>query len=697
MIATFKQIGERVVKHEGMRGLLHQAGHVAAVLVIVGLVYRARLLFVAGDAGGPSALYQSSHLLGDVLTASAVAALVLLLHLGPTLLVPSPGRGRQLVRLTGHVLALLLITTAALITQVNYALLVITGGGLTFDLMQEAVSAGASGLPGYGTAMEPLDAVLILSPALLYVGFFYLPSAPLRWFRRVLMTVSAAAVLLALLPLGSTALVAPEVRRNPVLHAALELLGGSPRADSLEIPAVPLPMYAQLRPPPSGRLPQAKMVAPSPGETAQRASVKLIHPWFATAPVSGKKKPPSSSTRWNVLMVIMESTGQSYPQDRRFGAVPMPFLQQLSRRSLVLANHYSSSNTSPHALFSLFTGLYPMPRPEIFVFKKGLRYPTLFSLLPAGYQSLLVTPGSLDYYYPREFMEHRGPREAFGRATLPGKRMAPRTNLAKHEAETTTFFLSRLERFGHRPFFAVYYSFAPHWPYPVYGYPYDRFPCEQKRFRSIKNKCRYFNNLHVLDLQIKRIHDHLRQRKLLDRTILLLVGDHGEAFGQHKKNWIHAHHSYNENVRVPAILHQPRLFKAGRVTRATTHVDLFPTLLDAMGLPYNPRLVQGESLFQAAFSRRYIFVYGKENTLSSISRDGVKLQIAYRRGKCWVYDLAQDPGETRRLGCSKYREQYRALRFYHQYQHSLLLGYNRDCKKGRPFHGQQHPAPAKLH
>ena len=271
--------------------------------------------------------------------------------------------------------------------------------------------------------------------------------------------------------------------------------------------------------------------------------------------------------------------------------------------------------------------------------------------------------------------------------------MAPGIKLAKHEDDTVSFFLDRLDRFGAAPFFAVYYSFAPHWPYPVYGPEFDRYPCKQRRFRHHFNRCLYYNNLAVLDRQIKRIHDHLKQRKLLERTILLLVGDHGEAFGQHKNNWIHAHHSYNENVQVPAVLYQPRLFRARQVTRATTHVDLLPTLLDALGAGFNHRLIQGESVLQQRVAREYMYFFGKENTLSSVSRSGVKLQIVYRRrGMCRAYDLATDPGELRRLGCAKYPDQYRALQAFHKTQAAMLLGYNKACKKGAPFQGQAHPA-----
>ena len=86
-----------------------------------------------------------------------------------------------------------------------------------------------------------------------------------------------------------------------------------------------------------------------------------------------------------------------------------------------------------------------------------------------------------------------------------------------------------------------------------------------------------------------------------------------------------------------------------------------PTLLDALGRQYDPQHVQGESLFQDRFRRKYIFLYGNEDTSSSIGEDLVKLQVSFRDGSCWAYDLQTDPGERKRLGCGPYRVQYDSL------------------------------------
>ena len=245
------------------------------------------------------------------------------------------------------------------------------------------------------------------------------------------------------------------------------------------------------------------------------------------------------------------------------------------------------------------------------------------------------------------------------------------------------YFLGRLER-AQRPFAAVYYSYVPHFPYRDHGDAYAVFPnAETPRHR-------YYNNLRLLDTQIRRIMDALRQSGTLDDTIVLFIGDHGEAFGQHAGNHIHLNFSYEENVRPLAVLFQPRLFRPSVETRYTSHVDVLPTLLDAVCVPYEPRLLQGHSLL-AGWDRRAIYLYGSEHSVTSISKDGLKVTTDHRSGQAWAYDLRADPEEKHRLGISVEHPQVRANLQLYLFQAQMLPAYNESARNGRAFHGLRHP------
>ena len=80
----------------------------------------------------------------------------------------------------------------------------------------------------------------------------------------------------------------------------------------------------------------------------------------------------------------------------------------------------------------------------------------------------------------------------------------------------------------------------------------------------------------------------LEERDLLSRTLVVIASDHGEAFLEHGFEG-HARNLYDEVTRVPWILLPPFLLEPGiRVPGTVSNVDIWPTLLDLLGLPPLP-------------------------------------------------------------------------------------------------------------
>jgi membrane-anchored protein YejM (alkaline phosphatase superfamily) len=196
---------------------------------------------------------------------------------------------------------------------------------------------------------------------------------------------------------------------------------------------------------------------------------------------------------------------------------------------------------------------------------------------------------------------------------------------------------------------------------------------------------------------IKRVHDHLLERGLLERTILVVIGDHGQAFGQHHpNNFMHYRYSYNENLETPAIFYQPNLFKPKMIGFPTSHVDILPTLLDAMRVSYPPVALDGESLFSNRSRRRPIFFYGHEESISSLDSHLIKVQYSLKKKRCWVFDLKLDPDEKNPLDCSLYPLQVKGL---HQFvsDHDLhLVEYNAIVKGENGVSGTQAPVVKRV-
>jgi len=179
----------------------------------------------------------------------------------------------------------------------------------------------------------------------------------------------------------------------------------------------------------------------------------------------------------------------------------------------------------------------------------------------------------------------------------------------------------------------------------------------------------------------------------LERTILVIVGDHGQAFGQHHpNNFMHYRYSYNENLETPAVLYQPALFKPKVVGFPTSHVDILPTLLDAMRIPYSLGVFDGDSLFSHKLMRKSIFFYGYEETISSLDTDLIKVQYSLKTNSCRAFDLKLDPDEKSPLDCSLYPLQQETLHKFVNDHDASLLKYNASLRKKKGWPGTPVPA-----
>ena len=410
-----------------------------------------------------------------------------------------------------------------------------------------------------------------------------------------------------------------------------------------------------------------------------------------THPREPAKFLPAKSTHpWNVILFIMESVGTQYIFDISNGnPMPMPFLHKISQEGWYLEKHFTTSNVSTKAIFSLFSGLYDLFNRETFGTRPDAEVPSIYNWLGEGYDSFLVTPSSISWYFPTKFVKNNGLSEIHSYENLKFKIKEEFHSLghyiARDEIQTVDFFIRRLSK-AREPFLGIYISFAAHFPYFDYGEDY-RILEDDGRLIS-----RYYNNLNLLDHMIQRIVDHLQEKGLLERTILVIVGDHGQAFGQHHpNNFMHYRYSYNENLETPAILYQPALFKPRVFGFPTSHVDILPTLLDAMRVPYPPTVFDGESLFNYTLRRKSIFFYGYEESISSLDTHLIKVQYSLKKNRCWAFDLKLDPEEKNLLDCSLYSLQLEALHKFVSDHDSNLLKYNANLREKRGFQGNQAP------
>ena len=159
-----------------------------------------------------------------------------------------------------------------------------------------------------------------------------------------------------------------------------------------------------------------------------------------------------------------------------------------------------------------------------------------------------------------------------------------------------------------------------------------------------------------MDACFGKVLARLREKGLLERTLIVVAGDHGEAFGE-KGELGHGVFIYDVTMKVPLIFHAPGNLPKGQVVASRVRlIDVMPTVLDALKMSIN-KPVQGTSLLPYMEGRKkedlpcYLESYYPLETygwseLVGLIDEGWKF---IRAPRSELYDIKTDPGETRDL------------------------------------------------
>ena len=264
----------------------------------------------------------------------------------------------------------------------------------------------------------------------------------------------------------------------------------------------------------------------------------------------------------------------------------MPATWRFGERAHRFTQHYSGGRGTRMGMFSMFYGLYGSYWWPFLTERRG---PILIdTLLQLGYDFDLRT--SARFSYP-EF--DKTIFSAIPAAQLHEIRDGEGWERDRRNVDELLDFLD--QRDASRPFMSFIFFESAH---SKYYFPaesvirkdflpdlnYATMNLEQDIAR-IKN--RYINAVHHLDSQLERVLAALEERQLLDQTIVIITGDHGEEFME-KGRWGHNSTFSEEQTLVPLVLWVPDS-GASVVDRMTSHLDLAPTVLPLLGVKNPPQ------------------------------------------------------------------------------------------------------------
>ncbi len=339
----------------------------------------------------------------------------------------------------------------------------------------------------------------------------------------------------------------------------------------------------------------------------------------------------------NVILIVLESAAARYL--RPYGAAedPMPNLTRLAREGILFENAYTVYPESIKGLLALLCARYPAMDTEAEQYEQ-IETPSLAAVLKEhGYATAAFHSGRFRYLGMESMIRNRGYDVLEDAGHIGGNH---NSSFGIDEPSTVRRILDWLDGQPRgRPFFVTYMPVAGHHPYET---------PEPGPFPDDAEMDRYRNALHYADAAIGTLLAGLRKRGLDEQTLVVVIGDHGQAFGQHPGNYGHVLFLYEENVRVPFIIAGAGLLNGPmQVARMASQVDLAPTVLDLLGLPapedYQGRSLLGERDDTALFFTDYSL------GLVGLREGNWKFIHEIGGGRSKLFDLAADPAERRNL------------------------------------------------
>jgi phosphoglycerol transferase MdoB-like AlkP superfamily enzyme len=362
--------------------------------------------------------------------------------------------------------------------------------------------------------------------------------------------------------------------------------------------------------------------------------------------------PTADSERRNVVLIFLESTraGATTPYNQDLQTTP--FLDELAKKSLLAERAYTVVPHTHNALTATNCGIEP-PLNRWGTMLLGTQDNSVPStclpklLKGQGYNSVYFMSQASTFEKSPDIMKNLGYDEFYSVESMD-KEGFEQTNYFGYEddimLEPSKEWLEKQKGSG-KPFMATYLTSAPHHEYLA---PQKRYGRVDFTDDDVVN--RYLNSVRNEDFFLKNLFDQYKKLGLYDNTVFVILGDHGEGFGEHGL-YQHDNTIYEEGLKIPMLVHDPRRSQDGaRVTAPVNQLDILPTIADLLGYEITGGEYPGSSLLGSLPEDRTLMFscWNDSGCLASI-KGTEKYIYHYDDQPEEVFDLSKDPGERQNL------------------------------------------------
>ncbi|WP_282121674.1 LTA synthase family protein [Algibacter mikhailovii] len=343
----------------------------------------------------------------------------------------------------------------------------------------------------------------------------------------------------------------------------------------------------------------------------------------------------------NVLFIVLESSGAKYFDTYGGQYKITPNLNAYAQNAMIYKNAYAHAPATMKSMVSLFGAIYPKISYKCLTMERpGFQHKTLPLLLKEyDYKTSFFTSADLSYLKGDLFLKNQkfDIIEDFSKINC---RSSYKQDMYKEGDAIDDICLADrfkiwLENNSEDYFFSTIWTVQGHYPY-FFSQEEEDFGVDNIYFN------RYLNTIKNCDKMIGDVIQVLKEKGLFESTLIVVTGDHGEAFNQHE-NHGHASNIYEENIKIPLYFINPILFNGEQRQDLVSIKDISSTTLSILDLD-TPKLWQGRDLISTRHDEVFFFTPFSEY-LFGYRKGSKKYIFNETTDKVELYDLSIDPDE----------------------------------------------------
>ena len=361
-------------------------------------------------------------------------------------------------------------------------------------------------------------------------------------------------------------------------------------------------------------------------------------PRISDSDVPKYKAPQLLSTevqsRPNIVIWIIES-GRADLIDLEAETPYPPFINQLARESVVFDRAYTTTSHTSKALVGILCGHYPHPDMRIIEAVPGrLPHTCLPKLLKQlGYESHFIQAALGAFENRRGLTANMGFDHTIVREDLD-----PSFKKAGYLGMDERALLEPLQKAAassaKSPVFITLLTNLTHHPYAMPG---------QSAPEEIPPHA-YGTAVEYVDAFLKEAYERMGQKLDWNDTVLVIVGDHGEAFGEHGLQQ-HDSVSYEEVIRTPMLIRYPSALKPRKDTGLRQAIDIMPSLLQLLGAKWEGSIIGKSALERPGHSHVVTTCWPTKSCHSVVFENKMKVVFQFGAAPEMVFNLQTDPVE----------------------------------------------------